>query len=102
MKTLKFNRFALYEMIEAARYLEDEQTGLGKEFLKTVKRALRHIRSFPQAGTYLEGEIRRHTVYRFHYNVIYSEEADHIYVASIMHQSRRPDHWKDNLQREME
>lgn len=50
MKTLKFNRFALNEMIEAARYLEDEQTGLGKEFLKTVKRALRHIRSFPQAG----------------------------------------------------
>jgi len=97
MKRFKFNSFALAEMIEAARYYEKEQTGLGKDFLKKIRKALGHIRSFPTSGTSLDYGMRKHTIRRFHYSVIYSNEADHIYIASIMHQNRHPDHWKDNL-----
>jgi plasmid stabilization system protein ParE len=101
MKRFKFNSFALAEMIEAAHYYEKEQAGLGKDFLKKVRKALDHIRSFPASGTSLDYDMRRHTVRRFHYSVIYSNEPDHIYIVSIMHQSRRPDHWKDNLKKEV-
>jgi plasmid stabilization system protein ParE len=97
MKRFKFNRFALSEMIEAAHYYENEQTGLGKDFLKKVRKALDHVRSFPDSGTSLGYGMRRHTIRRFHYSVIYSDEAEHIYIASIMHQSRHPDHWKDRI-----
>lgn len=99
MKRFKFNRFALSEMSEAARYYENKKVGLGKDFLKRVKTALNHIRSFPNSGTPLEDSMQRHTIHRFHYSVIYSEEKDYIYIASIMHQSRHPDCWKNNIEK---
>ncbi len=100
MKRFKFNSFALAEIIEASRYYEDKRVGLGKDFLKKVKSALQHIRSFPDSGTCLKDGMRRHTIHRFHYNIIYSDETENIYIVSIMHQSRKPDHWKDNLKKE--
>lgn len=87
-------------MVEAAEYYEKEQTGLGKSFLTHVKKTLEHIRAFPESGVLLENMIRRHSLRRFRYSVIYSIEQDHLYIASIMHQNRRPQHWKDNLEKE--
>ena len=97
MKRIKFNKFALSELIEAARFYEKEKAELGKDFLKRVRKALDHIRRYPDSGTILDSNIRRHTVRRFHHSVIYSNEINNIYIISIMHQHRHPDHWKSRL-----
>lgn len=99
MKRFKFNRLAYSELIEAAHFYENQKTGLGNDFLKKVRKALDLIRSFPDSGTPLDHGMRKHNIRRFHYSLIYSNETDHIFIASIMHQNRHPNHWKDNLKK---
>lgn len=41
------------------------------------------------------GRIRRLILSRFPYKLLYSVEADHIYVIAVAHQHREPNYWTD-------
>ncbi len=89
-----FHPEAEAELLEAAAYYEDCEPGLGGDFLYEVYSAIQNILAYPQAWPVLEDEIRRCLTSRFPYGVLYSIEADAIYVLAIMHLHRHPDYWK--------
>lgn len=90
-----FHPEAEAEFYEAIDYYEGCQEGLGYDFAREVYSAIRNIMDYPKAWPVLEGVIRRCQTKRFPYGVIYSEEADEIFILAIMHLHRDPDYWKD-------
>ena len=81
------------EMREAAAYYERQEKGLGEAFLDEVDKGVLRIRSMPELYPHFRGEIRRHSISRFPYGILYRILHGRIEVVAVAHLRRRPDHW---------
>jgi plasmid stabilization system protein ParE len=88
-----FNRLAEQELNDAAQYYELERASLGSAFLTEVQRCCASILEHPEAGTIVQGTIRRRLVGRFPYAVLYSIRPGVIRVLAVMNLKRRPTYW---------
>lgn len=92
-----FSPEARLEFEEAERYYDQQLEGLGARFRAEVRAALPRIQKWPLSGPLERGEIRRLTLTRFPYKLLYSIEADHLYVLAVAHHHREPNYWADRL-----
>ena len=97
MKGAIFHRLADRELGEAFEFYEDRSPGLGGVFRDYVWKAIEFLEEFPQAAPVIDDGIRKFVIQKFPYNIIYSEEKDHIYILAVAHQKRRPYYWIDRL-----
>ena len=86
-------------MIEAAQFYETESTGLGIDFFDDVQRVIDSVRDQPKLGVSIDEHLRRALLLRFPYSLIYSEEAGSILIVAVAHQRRRPDYWRERIDR---
>jgi plasmid stabilization system protein ParE len=92
-----FHPEAEREFLEAIDYYEERVTDLGFEFAVEVYAAIGRAVEHPKAWPIIDGEVRRCQTKRFPYGVLYSEEANGIFVIAVMHLHRDPDYWKHRL-----
>lgn len=85
------------EYQDAVRYYEQQFPGLGARLTEELRAALRRMSSWPLAFSVERGDIRRVLLERFPYKILYSIEADHLYVIAIAHQHREPDYWSKRV-----
>ena len=90
-----FSPEARREFLEAERYYNRQTPGLGDEFRAEIKAALPRIKDWPLSCPLELGDIRRLTLSRFPYKLLYSVEDDHIYIIAVAHQHRHPVYWLD-------
>lgn len=83
---------------EAERYYNRQDPGLGERLRNEIRSALPRIRTWPLSCPREHGDIRRLTLSRFPYKLLYSVEADHLYVIAVAHQHREPDFWIDRME----
>lgn len=95
MMRVIFSPEARREFEEAERYYNRQVPCLGDEFRTEIKAALQRIQSWPLSCPVERGDIRRLTLSRFPYKLLYSVESDHIYVIAVAHQHRMPEYWID-------
>jgi plasmid stabilization system protein ParE len=88
-----FNSLAEAELREAVHYYESEAPGLGRRFLSGVEFALAEVLNHPLTGSPLRGDVRRKSVVRFPYQLLYRVVGDEVRVLAIMHKRRRPLYW---------
>ena len=88
-----FHDLADRELNEAAQYYELETPGLGLAFVNEVERCVLSISQHPEAGTVVQGAIRRRLLRRFPYALLYSIKADGVRILAVMNQKRRPTYW---------
>jgi len=88
-----FSPQARHEFDEAEHYYARLVSGLGDTFRAELKSALSRLQSWPLACPVERGNIRRMTLSRFPYKLLYSVESDHIYILAVAHQHRAPDYW---------
>jgi plasmid stabilization system protein ParE len=86
------------ELREAALWYEDEQRGLGEQFLdeygQVIERILRAPKRFGKIETvHTRRNIRRCFVKRFPYYVAYEIVGNEIVVLAVAHTKRRPGYW---------
>ena len=62
MGQASFHELADRELGEAAQYYELETPGLGSAFVSEVERCVRAILQHPEAGTAVQGAVRRRLV----------------------------------------
>ena len=94
MKPVVFHLDAEAELDAAMAYYESQQSGLGLDFQTDVVRTIGRIRQHPQLfPLHNEGKLRKSTVRRFPYVIFYLELEEHIWIAAVAHQRRRPGYW---------
>jgi plasmid stabilization system protein ParE len=77
----------------AAMWYEDQQPGVGTQFLDELDLVLQRIAENPLQFPRLELEARRALMHRFPYGVYFLAEAE-IRVLAVLHLHRQPDMWK--------
>ena len=92
-------RAANAEMIEAAQYYDEQQPGLGSDFLDKVDTAVDELASDPLRFRFYRGSksIRSIRLGRFPYRLLFAVESERVSVVAVAHLHRHPDYWKRRL-----
>ena len=93
---------ALGDALAAASWYDDQQDGLGDEFLDEVQDAWETIRLAPESVARHEQysgkhEVRRCILKRFPFSVVFLCRPSEIYVVAVAHTRRRPLYWLNRL-----
>jgi plasmid stabilization system protein ParE len=97
MNSLRILSPAETEMAAAARYYESQSGGLGRRFLRHVRRTVDSIVANPRAGATVRGNVRRRIVRSFPFSVLYCVEPEEILVIAVMDLRRDPEYWLDRI-----
>jgi toxin ParE1/3/4 len=94
MKPVVFHPLAEQEVTDAAAYYEAQKLGLGLEYLGEVEHAVNFLARYPEAGAKIRGPIRRLSLPKFPYALLYRVLGDgQIRVLAIAHHKQRPQYW---------
>lgn len=85
------------EFLAAIDYYNEAEPGLGMAFYSEVEAAIGLIENYPDLWTEIGDSIRRCLVRRFPFAVLYSKEAERIFIYAIMHTKRAPNYWRNRL-----
>ena len=94
MTPIRFHPEAEAEMMDAAKWYEQQQANLGKRFLSTIQDSLNRIEFNPLLFPLIEDDVRRCLTKSFPFAVLFRIKPDLISVVAIMHLRRDPDYWK--------
>lgn len=82
------------EMEESGRWYEQQEPGVGDEFLQEVERTIARIAESPETWPFIVGSARRCPVHRFPYGVVYTYRQCTVRIEAVMHLHRRPGYWR--------
>lgn len=90
------------EFLDAIRYYEATESGLGREFDTEVAKAVDDIRWNADAWPKFPGwdrlpVVRSRKVDVFPFRVVYFVSDDELVIVAFAHQSRRPGYWKQRV-----
>ncbi len=94
---LSFSELARHELVEAKRYYNQQQSGLGAQFQYEVEIAAKRILANPLAWQFEHSPFRRFLLDRFPYKMLYIVENNLILVIAVAHQHRQPDYWVERI-----
>lgn len=94
---LIFTLLARDELVEAKRFYNRQQQGLGEQFKYEAKLASQRIADHPLAWQFESDPVRRFIFNRFPYKVLYVIREQKIVVVAVAHQHRAPDYWFDRI-----
>jgi toxin ParE1/3/4 len=95
MKSVIFNPLAEQELLDAVSYYEEQEAGLGLEYLGEVEHAVNFLMRYPEAGAQIRGTIRHLTLPKFPYSLLYRVLDEQIRVLAVAHHRRKPQYWVD-------
>ena len=82
------------DLIDAFEWYEDEEIGVGTEFLHAFEDALQHISANPFAYQITIGSTRRRILERFPYSIFFTVVGESIIVTACVHHRRHPHVWR--------
>ena len=91
---LRLRAEAELDLADAARWYEEQKSGLGHQFLDEILATLSIISETPLTYQVVHRNTRRALVHRFPFGIYYRVETNVIAVVAVMHGSRNPRHWK--------
>ena len=102
MRTVQILEAAAQEAIEAAKWYEEERTGLGHEFSYAIDAALDLMvdEMIPLSPIYGDAGLigaRRLILKRFPYDIITVERNGTFIVVAVAHHSRKPGYWQNRI-----
>ena len=97
--TLRTHDSAATELAAAVAWYEEQQPGLGADFLDGIGRTIEQVRHYPRIGPSASADerTRRLRVARFPYDVVYRVTPDEIVIVAVAHLKRRPGYWKNRV-----
>lgn len=96
MRNVIFHPLAVQELIDTAVYYEEENQGLGLEYLLEVERAANLLIRYPNSGSVIRGFVRRLILPRFPYSLLYRVvDEELIRILAVAHHKRKPQYWVD-------
>ena len=90
----RFHPEAREEFLAAIEFYNDSLPGLGLDFTDEVHTAVELCELLPSMWPEIAPGIRRCLLKRFPYVILYSQEADALFIYAVMHMHRDPDCWR--------
>jgi len=90
---------AQFELDETIDFYNNQLKGLGDDFLNEFLSTVERICNYPDAWHLLSKNTKRCQTRRFPFGIIYSIQGDMILILSVSHLHRKPNHWKNRLDR---
>ena len=90
---IRFAEAAITELNDAVAWYEHQQAGLGMRFRSDVREASLRMAGAPLLFPVELEDVRRCVMTRFPYTLRFVVRDEEIWVVTISHQHRRPDHW---------
>ncbi len=85
-------------MEEAFQWYEEQDSGLGKEFIRCIDAKISNLTRHPHHHqVILNDRVRRALVNRFPFSIYFVNEEKLITVFAILHQKRHPGFWKSRI-----
>jgi plasmid stabilization system protein ParE len=94
---VRFLAPAQSELDDAVTWYNRQASGLGREFLDELDRAVRRTMAFPMSYPEIEPGIRRCRLARFPYGLIYGIDGENLVVVAVAHLHRQPRYWIDRV-----
>lgn len=88
---------ARQELDDAVAWYNEQATGLGRDFLDELDRAVRRAAAFPMSCTEIEPGVRRCLLARFPYGLIFGVDGKTLIVVAVAHLHREPRYWTPRL-----
>ena len=88
---LRYTRRALAELLAAHQWYEEQEPGVGREFLRLFRRLIDSVAEHPAMYPRHRDTIRRAIMRKFPYSVFYCVEDDVILVIAVFAMSRDPE-----------
>lgn len=82
------------DILEAAKWYENNLKGLGESFLSSIDFALQSIQNNSEAFPKVYKKIRRILLKKFPFGIFYLVEENKIVIVAVFHASRNPKQWK--------
>ena len=95
----EFHPEATLELSEAMLWYEARVPGLGGQFAARVEEAVEYIERNPEGPKRITPFLRRWSLKRFRYGVIYSVEPGLIFVYAVAAERREPNYWSGRVAR---
>jgi toxin ParE1/3/4 len=94
-----FHPEALEELIQTELYYAEISKELANDFYLEIETAIGFLRDFAEAGQKIHPDgIRKITLKRFPYQLIYVLEEQEIFILAVAHQRSQPAYWMYRLQ----
>ena len=90
-----YHREANKELRDAVLWYEDQEPGLGSQFLSAVRETIARIPENPKRFPIVYRDLRQALVPRFPYLVFFVSKKDRLEIFAIFHTSRAPERWKE-------
>ena len=100
MTPVRYHQAAEDELLAEIGYLELPVRGLGRRFYAEVQRAEGRIRKFPKSAPEVAPNIRKFSLRKFPFSILYSVESDGLLILPVAHHRRRPRYWVDRVGRQ--
>lgn len=97
MAEIVYHRAAQHELLEAIDFYESRQEGLGQRYLTAVEEAVERILWNPRMYRSLRAPYRLCRISGFPFGIIFRVDSDAIFVAAVMHFSRKPGYWLSRI-----
>lgn len=85
---------AVDDILEAAKWYDNNLKGLGKSFIDSIDSAIDSIQQNPEAHPKVHKELRRILIKKFPFCIFYLYENSQIIVIAVLHASRNPKTWR--------
>ena len=82
------------DLAEAAKWYDEQRSGLGQEFFDEALVTLSAIADMPLMHAVIHRRTRRALMRRFPFGIFYRIDRDFIVVLAVLHGSRHPQRWK--------
>jgi plasmid stabilization system protein ParE len=83
------------DLADASSWYQQQQSGLGHEFLDEVLSVLHAIQDRPHSYPIIYREFHRAIIHRFPFCIFYKFQGDQIVVFAVLHASRNPQTWRE-------
>lgn len=94
MIPLRITPAAREELEETVSFYAAVRKELGRSFFDEFHATVRRLQRFPAAARNITGDIRRRSVHKFPYYVLYRVTEDEIEILAVCHRRRSPTYRK--------
>ncbi len=87
------------DLVQAEIWYEEQQAGLGRDFLRAARKKMAHLRRNPFLHRIRQHRKQVRWAYpdRFPYRIIFRIVGDTVVIYAVLHAARDDRHWKRRL-----